>query len=751
MAIRNDSASWAINWARTHSQAPKALLLLATCFVTGYAFYFLSLELQPGIRRADALVWLTIPDTLLGNTIDAGSKTSEIGLLDRLFPLSMAVGWVGLSMWIGRIAVSHVRNQFGVYGYLALCGLAGLSLLSTVTLLIGTMGWLSRTTMLIATTILCLISLKLAGRPARVSLKLVAIAEYGSSQIGVWLWRLVPVGVVALGVVYVLGGLMPPIEFDVLEYHLQGPKEFYQAGRISFVPHNVYLNMPLAAEMQSLAMMTMCGGDMGWWYGGLAGKSIIALISLLSACLVGSFIAQHFNRPAGWAAAGLLLAAPGNIHVASCGLIDGVLGAYLLASVICLNASLRSSKEQPSDFPRWSFLAMFFASSAAACKYTGLIMVVLPCLVCLALVLVRMRNKQVVLSTLVGSLVALSVTVGPWYVKNWVGTGNPVYPLANSVFGRGNLSDDQIARWNLAHQTPVNSEGSRYNVDSLQQASTQLLVKSSFLPVTLIPLALVGFGVALISIVELRRNSRQSTASIAFWIVRHPAFLAMCAWLWCVLVWYMFTHRIDRFWLPTVSLAALFAGMAVHWFNTNAFQSIAATSVLLSLGYGGLMSLSNAYSDSRWFISYQSLRQDVGSEEFPGRLPATIGWINQNLDMKAKILLIGQAQAYRFERSILYATCFNSPPGEDPLSRGTVEEQIGWLKEHRITHVLIQWTEIDRYRSVGNYGFSTWPTRQAIDRLIANRIVEPMGPAWPFDSRQSELLRVAVDLGGQKP
>ena len=50
----------------------------------------------------------------------------------------------------------------------------------------------------------------------------------------------------------ILGSMLPAIDFDVLEYHLQGPKEYFQAGRIAFLPHNVYTNMPFGVEMLHL-------------------------------------------------------------------------------------------------------------------------------------------------------------------------------------------------------------------------------------------------------------------------------------------------------------------------------------------------------------------------------------------------------------------------------------------------------------------------------------------------------------------
>ena len=67
-----------------------------------------------------------------------------------------------------------------------------------------------------------------------------------------------------------LGSMLPSTDFDVKEYHLQGPKEFYLGGRVQLLPHNVYTSFPFLTEMLSLSAM-MLRGD--WWRGALAGKS----------------------------------------------------------------------------------------------------------------------------------------------------------------------------------------------------------------------------------------------------------------------------------------------------------------------------------------------------------------------------------------------------------------------------------------------------------------------------------------------
>src|SRR5262249_47333630 len=79
--------------------------------------------------------------------------------------------------------------------------------------------------------------------------------------------------------VILLGAMLPPADFDVREYHLQAPKEFYQLERVQFLPHNIYANMPLGTEMLSLAGMIVCGD---WWLGALVGKTLIALYAPLA-------------------------------------------------------------------------------------------------------------------------------------------------------------------------------------------------------------------------------------------------------------------------------------------------------------------------------------------------------------------------------------------------------------------------------------------------------------------------------------
>ena len=79
-----------------------------------------------------------------------------------------------------------------------------------------------------------------------------------------------------------LAAMLPTIEFDAIEYHLQGPKEYFQAGRIMFLPHNVYTSMPFNVEMLHLLGMVVLDD---WWSGALAGQLLIAAHAPVAALL----------------------------------------------------------------------------------------------------------------------------------------------------------------------------------------------------------------------------------------------------------------------------------------------------------------------------------------------------------------------------------------------------------------------------------------------------------------------------------
>ena len=72
-----------------------------------------------------------------------------------------------------------------------------------------------------------------------------------------WLVAAVPIGLVLVGALLPPGLLWgdEPNGYDVVEYHLQVPREWYEIGRIVPLQHNVFSYFPFNVEMHSLLAM----------------------------------------------------------------------------------------------------------------------------------------------------------------------------------------------------------------------------------------------------------------------------------------------------------------------------------------------------------------------------------------------------------------------------------------------------------------------------------------------------------------
>jgi hypothetical protein len=112
--------------------------------------------------------------------------------------------------------------------------------------------------------------------------------------------------------------------------------------------------------------------------------------------------------------------------------------------------------------------------------------------------------------------------------------------------------------------------------------------------------------------------------------------------------------------------------------------------------------------------------------------------LDAQLPANAKVLLVGQAAVFHLNHSVVYNTVFNRETFE-ALARGRTPTEVARaLHERGITHVYVDWFEIDRYRSPGNYGFTPYITRKVFSDLVAAGVLEPPEPI----AMRQELYRV---------
>ncbi len=324
---------------------------------------------------------------------------------------------------------------------------------------------------------------------------------------------------------------------------------------------------------------------------------------------------------------------------------------------------------------------------------------------------------------LVAIIVSLSLTCVPWYIKNWALAGNPVYPLAAGIFGGETLTAEKIAQWQAAHRVPP--------VANFMADLTRVLIGSTFVQ----PAMIIGVLCSIAWLWRMRIGSRRSIdeAQRSFVIINW----FLVGWsVWILLVWWLATHRIDRFWLPVTGLWSALAAWGLWQVRQNA-PALANTVLLSGLFYAALYCSSPFVTDNRFFVSLAGLRDDIGDENHLPRVPPVQTWINQNLAGRdTRVLMIGEARMFEYRVDVVYSTCFDTNPGEEWLTKSEPAEQRAALTAAGVTHVLVNWSEIERYRSPGNYGFSDWPQPSHIDQLVRDQILEPI----PWDNNDRVQL-----------
>lgn len=634
------------------------------------------------------LALVLIPDEVLGSMCSGATWSA---LSDRLHVLLLAVfqGWLVWGAGEGLLRLLQLRDQFGTRERLAVGGFAGANLLSTWTLLVGWLVGLESRWLLVGPLfVLAAVSSVQAWRDRRRS------SLFANVLLSRWRYALLPFAAVLL-----LGAMLPPWEFDVLEYHLQIPKEWRQAGRIGFVPHNVYGNMPLGAEMQALFAMVVQGGDEGWWWGALAGKTLTGAAAVLTAVGLWGVGARSYSERAGAVAATVFLAVPWVVHISSAGLIDIVLGGYVFLAVAAWRRGVEAAGKNDVAPWRWMLLAGYLAGGAAACKYPGVVLIVLP-LAAATMFIARVAGRAVGWPRRLAWTAAVAAAAagggGAWYVKNAAVCGNPVYPLLYSVFGGETRTPEKDEQWRAAHR-PGGATGEAYTLRAAWASVKQVGWASSWHSPLVVPLFLAAL--------LLRRRGEP----LGPW----PWFVA-----WGLVVWWLATHRIDRFWAPLLPLATLTGGAGferlVAYLGRNTVTAwVGANLVLLGLVVVSPGPPGDPLGDNRFFASAAALREMA--------TPPAFRLMDETLEADQKALLIGEARPFYLQHPAVYATCFDDNP-YDAIFRGTTpQQQRDILARERIAYFYIHWLEIDRYRSPGNYGYSNFIHRVDVERELVQR------------------------------
>lgn len=701
---------------------------IAVTWIVGYAAFFFHFTLpnsNPPVSRMD--VWWELPVLLWSNVVAppkaAASSWANLSQRLDLFAVAAAI-WLG-SWAVGGLLLRAMRIPLATGSaerLVCACGL-GVSAVSLLTLGCGLAGWLSPWLLggALAVAVIIEAALSLGGRGgAEVRgerrsdwTQFVGFVTRGEQLPYLLVAKSLAVVAISLFLLaMLLGSALPPTDFDVKAYHLTGPKEYFLNGQITFLPHNVYTNFPFLTEMLCLLGMVL---RQDWYWGALAGQVVLMGFAPLTGLALFCAGRRWFGETVGWFAAVIFLSTPWTYRLAIIAYVEGALSCYLFLTLFAVLLAVEALRREGggSAANRLFLLAGLFAGSAMACKYPGLVSVVLPLGLASGVAVVRTQKTEdsgrwVAIKPVTCFLIGTALAVGPWLLKNLVATGNPVYPLAYGLFGGLDWDTASHAKWRAGHSPNT------YAISDLAEKFIDVTAKADWLSPLLFGLAPLALLVK--SEVESRRSKHSE--------FRMPN-AAFVHWIWLFVVyqfaqWWLLTHRIDRFWVPLIPVVALLAGVGCLWSSNHLWRRACGAFVALSV----LFNLGFVTTSLCGFNAYLSDLDQAraGSEN----TAEGIHYLNQladagKLPRAATVLCIGEAQVFDARPRVIYHTVFDQPilrdwlavrPAEDVPDRDwplrPIEDVRRKFESEGVTHILVNWQEILRYRMT--YGYSDFVT-----------------------------------------
>lgn len=327
-----------------------------------------------------------------------------------LVTLLFAVGMVG----VGRFLIGRWSQDLDPAAELGVAGLIGLGAAGLLTLFVGLipggLGW-----GVIVMGALWVFGIALLAKN-RIYQRFVPKLPEGN-------WRLAPLVLGVCGLFSLIGVLAPSdmLDWDSLAYHLAVPKLWLNAGHIYFIPSLHQSNFPDSIDALYVWGLTW-GGQQG------AKAFSLAILVFGLAAIFGLARARYGEKTAWWSALAfgtipLVVWESGTAYIdVANGLFSG-LGILFAASYVADRKS------------RDLWLCAATLGFAVGSKYTGLqtVFVVGVCLT-IAGFLCPPKNVDGLKGAVLVGLVAVAIA-SPWYVKNVVNTGNPVYPFFSEKLG----------------------------------------------------------------------------------------------------------------------------------------------------------------------------------------------------------------------------------------------------------------------------------------------------------------------------
>jgi hypothetical protein len=635
-------------------------------------------------------------------TIIATCQANTLAMLSVLaFDGVCAFLWIGCACVLGCSLLGFFRFRAHPLLMIATGGGIGLGIFSLLGLCLGLAGVLNRPVAMllpIGSVLLGIIVLiRRMGHDKQIDAS--PLRAWLAKPAGFsWLW-IIPV--IAFAMVCVSASILPgvlwkpfdPAPYDVTSYHLQVPREWYEAGRIVPLHHNMFSYFPFNVEMQFLLLMHVMGGP---WVAMYACQYVCAGYYLLFVLAVAGAVADKgeprtsnleprtskereknltqskkplasnedvsslqrsvfdvrcslYAFPGPVIGASIAAVVPWSMMLAGTGYVESALMLYTALAIAWAMMSIPNSARtepsgsaagpSPSPFIKPLILTGILAGFAAGVKITAIpmLLIVLPTAV-FFVVMFRRPAELPVRRLLIGCAVCViagSVVVSPWLIRNFIWAGNPIWPLAMNMLGRDHFSPEQVHRFITAHSPRPD----QHSVGAHLGVFWTDVLKHWQYGYVLLPAGLLALLV--------RLKDRQT-------------WLLLITGLSVFVVWIGFTHLLARFLVMLIPIAGIAIGR-VRWgklWTAGVVLLLVATGLSWVNFVPELLKQSNVPRDQSLF----------GLVDLSGFLSQEISEARQK---QMDVGLVGDAQAFLYQipmSRLHYSTVFDLPAdASDPV------------------------------------------------------------------------------------
>jgi hypothetical protein len=583
----------------------------------------------------------------------------------------------------------------------------------------------------------------------------------GGAGIGEWyvLLAAVPIAVMMIAATFPPGTLWTSEGrgYDVLEYHLELPREYIANNSTAPLAHNVYSAFPqnvemlytLTMQLGRFAMGEPGGGGSGYVWGIFPSQFLHVTLMLLAAIAM-ALAPVRMSTAARILALVLFLSIPWTIVTGSLAYNEG---GMMLFGTLALVLALRSPRQDVPGSSARLVLIGILLGLAMGCKLTAGLFFALP----VAIILLAhgvlgekpARGMLPGVKWVVVTAVLAFVVYAPWALRAAVYSGgNPVFPLASTVLPRNAWTPEQAVRFANGHAAKHDGQTvGLMNVGTRSRAVFHELIAQ--------PLWSPGWA----SIYDWAKERVEETpwkrigvlwmivpVALVLAIIAGPRRGGMTATVFLlltlavqVLAWMFATHLQSRFLLPAaIPLCLLIAIGSQGLGDSVGGLSVGVLSILIAVAVAvQALCCSFLLLPEVDLLGGTMARQGRPARVQPiGVLPARnlvadfegMGEFPERQQPHGTVLLEGDAAPLWYQGTILYNTVFDRNELADQLRAGGPTSAVKWLRDRGVNYVVVNWPEIERLRAT--YGFDAAITPAAIEGLMSAGLEPVPVPAW---------------------